>query len=1521
MKTKTTLRSLALLVTVTFTCQAQAATVTKAAAGTDLTDGANWGGAAPTAADTAAWSGTSLGAGLTLGGAAAWQGITVTGAASNIDITGAGPLTLGTGGIDLSGATVNASVATPITLDGAQIWKAAVGRSLTVSGAVSGSGGLTVGNPALTTATFLTNTAQPLFANADLSTIGSAAGWMGGAFVNSGSPIQALGYQLSAVGATRTFWLKVAEGGYTKAVKVELAQAGTDITARAIAAKYISGTNLAFDFETGGNNQTIATSQTAGGYGANSITLFQGANTSGTVTLSGPNTFAGGVTVNSGRVVLSNDVGFDNGNARPVGTGDLTVNPTTTVANGAAHSIWGGWNTTRAVTVNSGSIDISAGQEYFHTLNMTGGVVGRGASTFLFRVGQQTGAGSITTYPYNAPASITTALDMTLNSLTLNVADGTAVNDLVLSGVISQNTGAGTGAKGITKTGAGTVLLSNANTYTGTVAVNGGTLKIGNKNALGPFQTGRPVTQVVVADGATVDFNGVADAIYGYTIAGAGVGGLGALVNNGGAIGTGTAQTTNLKLAADAAIGGTGNWALLGAGYSATGLDLNGRTLTKLGSNTFTMVNATATAGNLVVAGGTLATYNGGTGACSAPNASLTLNNTSGVSLSLGANLTVGSLAGGGAAGGHIALGGNTLTVGALGTDTGYDGVISGTGNLVKTGSGVLTLTGASTYTGTTTLNGGTLVLAGTTATTGVTVNATATLNSGGAINGPVTVTAGGTLTPAGAGIGTLQTGNAALGGTFVCQIDKTGGVRTADVLTSTGTLTYGGTLEITATGETPGMGDSFKLFDAAAYEGAFAAKNLPALPAGLFWDLSGLTTNGTISVSSNAPVPDFSPGSGGYVGATVVTVSSGEGTTIRYTIDGSDPLSSGTTVTAASPATVTVPTDTATFTINAYATVAGGGGASATSSATYSTVTTPRWTADDNGSWTETAKWLNAVSPNVIGAAVDFFTTAQSSDTTITLDASRTVGSLTFGNPQPIHWTLAAANGSTLNLATAAGTPAITVLERTATVTAPITGTQGLVKDGAGSLIVTGANTISGGTEVRGGTLIGTHNTAFSTGLITLGTTAEPVALYLANRADVGNPIEVSATGTGTVTIGADNTGSGSNAATFLGMMTLNRPVTFSGEVAADRLALDGRLTGPVGTLTVAGGSRVTLLSTLNDFTGDIVVTGTGTILQASVGTAAETIPNGSSVTVAAGAFLQLASTGGAETIAGLNGEGTVRTFPTATYGAVLAVGSGDANGNFTGKLINGNGPLSLTKIGTGTQMLGGFNTYTGNTVVNAGTLALADDAALTFLVTNTATNTLTGAGTVTLDGNFAINVAAVTATTGTWLLENADTLTGPYGATFQCVAPDGTPWTDAGSDKWTRVEGTRLFTFQETTGTLTVSLAGYLAWADANAPGQSPGMDHDSDGVPNGVEYFMGLTGNAFTANPGPDAGRKIVWPKGASYGGTYGTDYVVQTSTDLGSWTDVPAGQVTDGASLEYTIPNDGPARFARLKVTGP
>ena len=135
---------------------------------------------------------------------------------------------------------------------------------------------------------------------------------------------------------------------------------------------------------------------------------------------------------------------------------------------------------------------------------------------------------------------------------------------------------------------------------------------------------------------------------------------------------------------------------------------------------------------------------------------------------------------------------------------------------------------------------------------------------------------------------------------------------------------------------------------------------------------------------------------------------------------------------------------------------------------------------------------------------------------------------------------------------------------------------------------------------------------------------------------------------------------------------------------------------------------------------------------------------------------------------------------------------------------------------------------------------------------------------------------------------------------------------------------------------GTLTVSsspAAGYSSWATLNGASANLNDDHDNDGVDNGVEYFIGgPTGNTtgFTPLPGVTntAGTlSVTWTKAAGYTGTYGTDFVVETSSTLsGTWTneilspDPGFTVVITGNDVKYTFPA-GTKNFARLKVTGP
>jgi hypothetical protein len=148
-------------------------------------------------------------------------------------------------------------------------------------------------------------------------------------------------------------------------------------------------------------------------------------------------------------------------------------------------------------------------------------------------------------------------------------------------------------------------------------------------------------------------------------------------------------------------------------------------------------------------------------------------------------------------------------------------------------------------------------------------------------------VTANGTIAP-GASIGRLTFNDElSLAGSIAVEISKTGAVLTNDSLGVARTLTLGGALNVTYSGDALAAGDAFQLFTADAFAGSFASKNLPALSAGLRWDSSLLETSGILSVAAITS-PTILPPS--YDGTNLVMqISSENGVT--YVLDATSSL------------------------------------------------------------------------------------------------------------------------------------------------------------------------------------------------------------------------------------------------------------------------------------------------------------------------------------------------------------------------------------------------------------------------------------------------------------------------------------------------------------------------------------------------------------------------------------------------------------------------------------------------------
>jgi uncharacterized repeat protein (TIGR02543 family) len=113
------------------------------------------------------------------------------------------------------------------------------------------------------------------------------------------------------------------------------------------------------------------------------------------------------------------------------------------------------------------------------------------------------------------------------------------------------------------------------------------------------------------------------------------------------------------------------------------------------------------------------------------------------------------------------------------------------------------------------------------------------------------------------------------------------------------------------------------------------------------------------------------------------------------------------------------------------------------------------------------------------------------------------------------------------------------------------------------------------------------------------------------------------------------------------------------------------------------------------------------------------------------------------------------------------------------------------------------------------------------------------------------------------------------------------------------------------------------FSSWAATHAGGGAVNEDFDNDGVPNGVEYFMNITTPGFTANETLNGSNTVTWTNGGNIpSSAYGTQFVVQISTDLSVWTEVPArgdpnlSNTID--SVSYTLTGTTPL-FVRLVVT--
>ena len=408
---------------------------------------------------------------------------------------------------------------------------------------------------------------------------------------------------------------------------------------------------------------------------------------SGHLTLSGTNTYEGGTNILGGTVTFET--------ANSLGTGTIAMSGSTLR--------WGSGNTTDVSSRFSELIDAS-----FDTNGNNvsfASALSNGADELLDIT--KLGAGTLTLLgenTYTGGTRISGGVLQVGNGGTTGSVRGDIVNNasLIFNRSDAQSySGVVSGSGSVTKTGAGTLTLSKANTYTGGTVLQQGVLRINQAAAIGTgkltFQGGTlsSTADAILNNAGVLEAGGgTIDVVGGYFTWKTSLTGAGGLTKTGNNL---------LTLEGDQAY--TGGTTIQGGTVKFTGAVASSEIRLNDVASKVIFANSQTFAGN-ISGRGVLEHEFGGT-------TSLTGSAThTGGTLISGGVLQVGNGGAAGSLAGNVSMSSNGTLVFNRSGSLSFSGAISGAGSLRQSGSGTLSLSGINSYTGATTVTSGTLVVA-----------------------------------------------------------------------------------------------------------------------------------------------------------------------------------------------------------------------------------------------------------------------------------------------------------------------------------------------------------------------------------------------------------------------------------------------------------------------------------------------------------------------------------------------------------------------------------------------------------------------------------------------------------------------------------------------------------------------------------------------------------------------------------------------------------------------------------------